>query len=98
MLIQVACDAIREGKVLRLNYDGFSRDLEVHAVGYTKDGVAIMRVWQISGGSVSNERTGWKLMHIGEARSAELSESESGAPRAGYKRGDKAISRIIAEL
>ena len=98
MLIQVACDAIQKGKVLRLNYDGFSRGLEVHAVGYTKDDVAIMRVWQISGGSASNERTGWKLMHIDEARSAEISESDSAAPRTGYKRGDKAISRIVAEL
>jgi len=53
MWTQVACDALRSGQVLELRYDGYSRSVEVHAVGFTKEDNPVMRVWQVSGGSVS---------------------------------------------
>jgi YD repeat-containing protein len=59
MWTQVACDALRSGHVLELRYDGYSRSVEVHAVGFTKEDNPVMRVWQVSGGSVSNEPVGW---------------------------------------
>jgi hypothetical protein len=43
MWIDTACEALRAKKVLELRYDGFSRCVEVHAVGYSKPGHAIMR-------------------------------------------------------
>lgn len=98
MLIEQACNALRTGKVLNLQYDGFMRRVEVHAVGYTKAGVAIMRAWQISGGSVSNERVGWKLMHIGEALGAVVSDDDSAAPRVGHRHGDPAMVQIVCQL
>jgi hypothetical protein len=42
-----ACDALRQRKRLELRYDGYTRVVEVHAVGSTKDGNDIMRVWQV---------------------------------------------------
>ena len=44
--------------MLELRYDGYSRCLEVHAVGYSTAGHPLMRAWQVSGGSSSGERTG----------------------------------------
>ena len=37
MWTQTACAALRSGHVLQLRYDGYTRDVEVHAVGFTKD-------------------------------------------------------------
>lgn len=98
MWTETACEALRGGKLLELRYDGFSRCVEVHAVGYSKAGHAIMRAWQVSGGSSSGERTGWKLMRLDEATGASISNEPSQAPRRGYKRGDAAMSRIICEI
>jgi hypothetical protein len=38
MWAQVACEALQSGQVLELGYDGFTRSVEVHAVGVTKEG------------------------------------------------------------
>lgn len=98
MLIETACDALRRRRVLELHYDGYSRAVEVHAVGYSKPGHAILRAWQVSGGSASGERVGWKLMRLDEASGAHVSDTPSQAPRLGYKRGDAAMDRIICEV
>ena len=84
--------------MLDLQYDGFSRSVEVHVVGYSKTGEALMRAWQTRGGSESGERVGWKLMRLTEASGAAISDEPSQAPRSGYKRRDSAMERIIAEL
>jgi hypothetical protein len=98
MLIDTACKALREGKVLELRYDGFHRSVEVHACGYTKQGHAILRGWQVSGGSASGEREGWKLLRLDEASAAQLSDEASQAPRRGFKLGDPAMARIVCEV
>ena len=98
MWIDTACRALADGKCLELRYDGYSRIVEVHAAGFTKDDNAIMRVWQVRGGSVSGERAGWKLMRLDETTSAHVIEETSEAPRKGYKRNDKAIDRIRCQL
>ena len=97
MLIDIACQALREGKLLELRYDGYSRALEVHACGYTRQGHAVLRGWQLRGGSKS-ERQGWKLMRLQEASAAQLSDEPSQAPRKGYKLGDRDMARIICEI
>jgi hypothetical protein len=98
MWINQACEALNKGVVLELRYDGYSRWVEVHAAGHTKDDNAVMRVWQVRGGSVSGERVGWKLMRLDEASGAHLTAEKSQAPRSGYKRGDSAMARIACQL
>ncbi len=99
MWSDIACEALKTGKTLELRYDGYTRAVEVHAVGRSSEGNAIMRVWQVRGGSVSNERVGWKLMRLDEATSAAiLNHEDSQAPRAGYKRGDSAMAHVICQL
>ena len=98
MYADTACDALRRGRVLDLRYDGFSRSVEVHAVGVSTAGNTVMRVYQIRGGCVHNEPVGWKLMRTDEAVSAHVTDEPSLAPRPGYKRGDKAMVRIITQL
>ncbi len=78
-------------------YDGYVRAVEVHAVGETKDGNAIMRVWQVRGGSNSGERQGWKLLRLDEARGGQMIDERSQAPRPGYRRNDAAMASIACQ-
>jgi hypothetical protein len=98
MWVQLACEALQSGQVLEIRYDGYSRSVEVHAVGLTKEGNAVMRVWQVSGGSASNEPVGWKLLRLDEATGAIVTQQRSLAPRPGYKRGDTVMRQITCQL
>lgn len=98
MLKDAAVSAIESGLCLELRYDGFSRLVEVHAVGTSKTGQLCMRVYQVSGGSVSGERAGWKMMLIDKSFSAHLSTTRSEAPRPGYTRRDRDMLTIYREL
>jgi hypothetical protein len=98
MLVDTACHAIQSAKCLEIRYDGYSRVVEVHAVGLTKDGNAVMRVWQVRGGSAGGESVGWKLLRLEEVSGATMLDEHSAAPRTGFKRRDKAIARMICEI
>lgn len=98
MHAQTACNALANGFCLELRYDGFSRVVEVHAVGTTKDSNEVMRVWQVRGGSNSGERSGWKLLRLDEAFSTHITDEKSEAPRRGYKRGDPVMQRIRCQV
>jgi len=98
MWYATACEAISQGKRLEVRYDGYSRVVEVHACGVTKDGNEVMRVWQVRGGSVHGEPIGWKLLRLDETVGYGLTEEPSAAPRPGYRRGDKAMRQIYCEV
>lgn len=98
MWAEAACRALRNGKCLELRYDGFRRIVEVHAVGVSKAGNICMSVWQVRGGSESNEPEGWKFMRVDEASSAAEIDEQSQAPRTGYVRDSKQFERIICQL
>jgi hypothetical protein len=97
MLIDIAKHALRQGKVLELCQDGLSRFVEVHAVGYSREGHPIMRCWQVGAGA-KRERGGWRLIRLDEGCTALIGADASAAPRRGYRRGDRDIARIMVEL
>jgi hypothetical protein len=98
MRTSTACEALTKRRCLELRYDGFTRIVEVHSVGITKDDFEIMRVWQVDGNSASGETVGWKLMRLNDARSAHVTDFPSEAPREGYRRDDPAMASIICQL
>lgn len=95
MIHDLPISAGQAGVCLSISYNGYARIVEVHAVGVTRAGNRVMRVWQVSGGSSSGEPVGWKLMSVNEAHSLALTEQRSQAPREGYRRGDKAMAGRI---
>lgn len=98
MWTSTPCQALAAGKLLEVLYDGYMRAVEVHAVGETKEGNAIMRVWQVRGGSNSGERQGWKLLRLDEAHGGQMLEERSQAPRHGYRRNDAAMASIACQV
>ena len=98
MSVRAACDALKRQRRLELRYDGYTRIVEVHAVGVSKDGNDIMRVWQVRGGSSGNEFVGWKLLRVREASAVHVLDEKSDAPRDRYRRGDSAMAKIICEI
>lgn len=98
MPVALPCEAIEKAQRLSLRYDGHNRLVEVHAVGWTKAGHSVMRVWQVSGGSNSGETSGWKLMRLDSASGLTLTDQQSEAPRPQYARGDRAMQRIAAQV
>jgi hypothetical protein len=98
MLTGIAGEALSKGVCLEIHYNGYTRTVEVHCVGVTTAGNPAMRVWQVRGGSVSNEPVGWKMLVFHEASGATLTEEPSAAPRNGYKRGDRGMQQIVSEI
>ena len=98
MMNSLPIAALKSGVCLRLQYDGFSRIVEVHAVGISTANNPCMRVYQVRGGSVSGEPVGWKMMTLDKAFTAHLSEEISQAPRQGYAQNDRSMSVIHAQL
>lgn len=89
--------AINRKNCLELRYHGFSRVVEPYAYGRDKDGEEILRCFQITGGSTSGERTGWKLLKVREVYSLHQ-DNRAFVVRNEYRRGDKSMEHIFAQL
>lgn len=90
-------EAINQTRSLELRYHGYSRMVEPYAYGRDKDGDEILRCYQTAGGSVSGERVGWKLLKVRDVFSLDLLK-EKFSPRPEYRKGDKAMEYIYAQL
>lgn len=93
-----ACQALSSGKCLLISYSGYTRVVEVHACGETAHGHAVMRVWQVEGGSQHNEPIGWKMLRLDETTGLSLLDRPSSAPRPGYRPNDSAMQRIYCQI
>jgi hypothetical protein len=98
MIHDLPVTAVKTGNRLELRYSGFTRVVEVHAVGISTAGNPCMRVFQVRGGSVSNEPVGWKMMTLDRSFSLHLTDEVSSAPRLGYARNDRGMSQIFAQV
>ena len=94
MLVQTACEALRSGHVLELHYDGTSRQVEVHAVGFTANDDPVAHVWELGAEGVA----GWKMLPLKEASGAQITHRKSLAPRPGYEPGDRDMKVITCQL
>ena len=93
----VVMQAIKERNILELRYHGFSRVVEPHAYGRDKTGQDVLRCYQVAGGSVSGERSGWKLLKLREISTLHLANGVF-VPRPDYKRNDKDMTYIFEQI
>ncbi|MBN7817779.1 WYL domain-containing protein [Algoriphagus pacificus] len=88
--------AIKNQNVIEFYYDGELRIVEPHCYGETTAGNEGLRAYQIDGYS-SSGKMGWKMYDLGKTDDIEVSENTFEV-RDGYKRGDKGMAKIFAEI
>jgi hypothetical protein len=93
----IISEAIQNKRILELRYHRYSRVVEPHAYGRDKSGEEVLRCYQISGGSESGERSGWKLLKVAEVSSLNITNN-SFMRRPDYRRNDKDMAYIFCQL
>lgn len=89
--------ALQNQQLLRFYYDGGERVVEPHCYGQTTKGNEAIRALQVRGYS-STGTLGWKVFKLAAATSIEVLEEVFENPRSDYKRGDKGMTTIYAEV
>ena len=89
-------NAIKNQIVIKFAYEGKSRIVEPHCYGLTMKGNEAIRAYQIDGYS-SSEEMGWKLYDLSKANNIEMLD-DTFEVRDGYRKGDKGMSKIFAEI
>lgn len=80
------CEALIKRKRLKLCYKGHYRLVEVYIVGTNRDGGSVALVWQVMGGSNSDEKEGWKLLYIENVTYTKILEEKFVVIRPDYER------------
>ncbi|RAP79260.1 hypothetical protein DPR00_34275 [Burkholderia pseudomallei] len=96
-MLQTVIDAILNREVLSFTYEGFSRVVEPHAVGVSTAGNNVLRCYQIQGGHVTPGHE-WDLCNISKISRLQVTGQHFLGERPGYRRGDRHMIRIFAEL
>jgi len=91
------CSAIHGRQLLELRYHGYARTVEPYAYGRDKNGDALLRCFQISGGSESGQPTGWKILKVAEVFAIN-EQKATFRPRPEYRRDDKAMAFMFCQL
>ncbi len=91
-------EAIRTQHLLTFSYDGYIRTVEPHTYGIDRKGHRALRAYQVTGGSESGERVGWKIFHERDMHGLAVLPQPFQGARPGYKRGDQLFARIEAQL
>ena len=92
------CQAIKERRLLRIDYDPGERIIEPHTHGLSNQDNELLRAYQTSGASASNIPVDWKLLRVDRIRSIELLDEGFPGPRNGYRRGDFVMAEIFCQL
>ncbi len=96
-MLDLIITAIKNKSVVSFTYDGYDRIVEPHTVGLTRTGEKALRCFQTHG---KHGRPGhqWNLCSLSKIKNLSLTGDCFSSSRAGYKRGDKGMSRIYAQI
>jgi len=89
----IACDALNRGRRLQIEYGGYSRIVEVHAVGTSTAGNPVVRAWQVRCTKPGGDGC-WRLFRLDKTWRYVITNEASQAPRSGYNPNDADIAVI----
>lgn len=96
-MLQTISNAIRNHEYLAFTYSGYSRTVQPAAVGVSRAGKDVLRCYQTAGGHVTPGHE-WDLCDLSKISNLRaIGEHFVGEPPQ-YRRGDKGMSTIYAEL
>jgi len=90
--------AIENKQCLTFTYEGCERNVEPHTYGVSNTGKNLIRAYQIGGRSRNGQIPDWRLFDESKMRDCRISDEKASMPRNGYKKGDKALKKIYAEI
>ncbi|WP_084336328.1 hypothetical protein [Pseudomonas indica] len=96
-MIDLITNAIRNQQVLSFTYDSLPRIVEPHALGISRAGNNVLRCYQTQGRHITPGHD-WDLCEVAKMKDLQLTGNCFNGPRPGYKRGDKHMAQIFAEL
>ena len=90
------CQAIKEKRLLELQYEGQSRRVAPHVYGIDAAGEELLSCYEVWGGS-DGEPAGWLSLRLADISQLELT-SKRFAPRPQRQRRDEAIARVYCQV
>ncbi|MBR0565104.1 hypothetical protein J5J83_03105 [Azoarcus sp. L1K30] len=94
---QAIVSAIQNKQVLAFSYNGIARVVEPHAVGVSTAGNDVLRCFQVQGAHIKPGHD-WDLCDLSKIVGLKPTGAMFVAARPGYRRGDKGMVHIYAEL
>jgi len=90
------CQAIKEKRLLELQYDGHSRRVAPHIYGIDAAGDELLTCYEVWGGT-DGEPAGWRSLRLAEVSEVKLT-SKRFAPRPEQQRRDDPIARVYCQV
>jgi len=89
--------AIQDRKYIAFTYSGLPREAQAVAVGVSRAGNDVLRCYQTAGGHVTPGHE-WDLCELSKINDLRVLGTTFQAAPLGYRRGDKHMRQIYAEL
>lgn len=90
-------EAIRNRRYLTFTYQGIARVVQPAAIGVSRAGNEVLRCFQTEGAH-NTDGHDWDLCTLSKISGLSVTGEKFEAPPLGYKRGDKGMVKIYAEL
>jgi hypothetical protein len=94
----IICRAIRERRLLLVDYGEVRRIVQPHVYGDDQAGDRLLSAYQLSGGSASGASQGWKSFRMDRVTEVALGDASFRSARPEFQRNDGAFARIICQL
>ncbi|WP_444944109.1 hypothetical protein ACJJIK_02550 [Microbulbifer sp. ZKSA006] len=96
-MIEDIISAINNRKEISFTYSGLNRIAQPAAVGLSTRGNEVLRCYQTEGGHITSGHE-WDLCYLSKISNLQLTGNTFAFNPPGYKRGDRGMQDIFAEL
>lgn len=94
----IICRAIRERRLLLVEYGETQRVVQPHLYGVDHTGDRLLSAYQLSGASASGASQGWKSFRMDRITSVALTDKTFDTARPEFQHNDGAFAKIICQL